>query len=94
MDEVSKSERREIDRVMFDEILEKDKYPQVEYKSSRVQVSGNSKNTYRMDRDLKLHGLTRSMELNAQILPLKILFGRRVLFPPAVRLWSTAFIGT
>jgi polyisoprenoid-binding protein YceI len=68
MDEVSKSDRREIDQVMFDEVLEKDKYPQAEYKSSRVQVSGNSKNTYRVDGDLKLHGFTRSMELNAQIL--------------------------
>src|SRR5271155_2560227 len=39
MDEVSKSDRREIERVMFDEVLQKSKYPKIEYESSRVSAS-------------------------------------------------------
>jgi len=69
MDEVSKSERYEIDRVMFDEVLEKAIYPTVEYKSSRVTASKNGENVYRVNvaGDLTLHGVTRGLSLEAQV---------------------------
>ena len=69
MDEVSKSDRREIDRVLFDEVLEKDIYPTVEYNSSRVTSSKVSENVYRVSvaGDLMLHGLTRAVTLDTQV---------------------------
>ena len=69
MDEVSKADRREIDRVMFDEVLEKAIYPTVEYNSSRVTSTKSSENVYRVNvvGDLMLHGLTRGVTLDAQV---------------------------
>src|SRR5580700_8003933 len=69
MDEVSKVDRREIERVMFDEVLEKAIYPTVEYSSSRVTSSKTSENVYRVNvaGDLMLHGLTRPVTLDAQV---------------------------
>jgi polyisoprenoid-binding protein YceI len=69
MDEVSKADRREIDRVMFDEVLEKTTYPTVEYNSSRVTNTKMNENVYRVNvvGDLMLHGLTRGVTLDAQV---------------------------
>ncbi|GAC1673844.1 MAG: hypothetical protein PVS2B2_07490 [Candidatus Acidiferrum sp.] len=69
MDEVSSSDRREIERVMFDEVLEKNKYPKVEYESSRASVSKTGENMFRVNvaGDLTLHGVTRGMGLDSQI---------------------------
>lgn len=69
MDEVSSADRREIERVMFDEVLEKNVYPRVEYKSARVSASKTGENTYRVNvgGDLTLHGITRGMSLDAQV---------------------------
>jgi|SRR5271154_2529747 len=67
MDEVSKSDRREIERVMFEEVLEKSRYPKIEFKSSRVSVSKSGENMHRVDGELTLHGITRSVGFDAQI---------------------------
>jgi polyisoprenoid-binding protein YceI len=69
MDEVSRQDRREIERVMFDEVLQKNVYPRVEYKSSRVNMSKISENVYRANVSglLTLHGTTRGMDLDAQV---------------------------
>ena len=67
MDEVSKVDRREIARVMFNEGLEKTKYPRIEYRSSRVSMAKTGENVYRIDGDLTLHGITRGRSLDAQI---------------------------
>jgi polyisoprenoid-binding protein YceI len=67
MDEVSKVDRREIERVMFNEVLEKAKYPRIEYRSSRVSKAKTGENAYRIDGDLTLHGITRGVSLDAQI---------------------------
>lgn len=69
MDEVSKSDRREIERVMFDEVLEKNFYPTVEFKSSRVSATKTGESMYRVNvaGDLTLHGATRGMGLEAQV---------------------------
>ena len=70
MDEVSSTDRREIERVMFDEVLERNIYPKIEYKSSRVSASKTGENMYRVNvaGDLTLHGVTRSVGLDAQVM--------------------------
>jgi polyisoprenoid-binding protein YceI len=70
MDEVSSADRREIERVMFDEVLEKNIYPRIEYKSLRVTASKTGENMYKVSvvGDLMLHGITRGMGLDAQVM--------------------------
>ena len=69
MDEVRASERREIERVMFEEVLEQNAYPKVEYKSSRVTTSKLADNLYQANiaGELSLHGVTRGLGLDAQV---------------------------
>lgn len=69
MDEVRLSERREIERVMFDEVLEKAIYPKVEYKSSRVTAVKLTENMYRANvaGALTLHGVTRGVGFDSQV---------------------------
>jgi len=69
MDEVTKADRREIERVMFDEVLEKNFYPKVEYKSTQVNAVKTGENMYRVNiaGDLALHGITRGLSLEAQV---------------------------
>jgi polyisoprenoid-binding protein YceI len=49
MDEVSTMDRREIEQVMFDEVLQKSVYPRIEYKSSRVSSSKTGENVFRVN---------------------------------------------
>lgn len=69
MDEVSAMDRREIERVMFDEVLQKSVYPRIEYNSSRVSASKTGENVFRVNvnGDLTLHGITRGVGLEAQV---------------------------
>lgn len=69
MDEVSRADRREIERVMFDEVLEKSVFPTVEYKSSQIGVTKTAENMYRVNvtGNLTLHGITRGVGLEAQV---------------------------
>jgi len=69
MDEVSAMDRREIERVMFDEVLQKSVYPRIEYKSSRASASKTGENVFRVNvnGDLTLHGITRGVGLEAQV---------------------------
>ena len=70
MDEVRANERREIERIMFDEVLETSRYPTVEFKSSRVTATKLSPNTYRMKvfGDLNMHGIIRGTTLESQVM--------------------------
>ena|SRR5580704_1749922 len=70
MDEVRGSERREIERVMFDEVLERNRYPQVEFKSTHVSAVKTAATTYKMNvmGDLSLHGTTRGMRMESQVM--------------------------
>jgi len=69
MDEVGKADRREIERVMFDEVLEKNSYPKIEYQSSRISAVKTGESMYRSNivGDLTLHGTTRGLSLEAQV---------------------------
>jgi polyisoprenoid-binding protein YceI len=70
MDEVRQTERREIERVMFDEVLEKNRYPQVDFQSSHVSAIKTAVSTYKMNvmGDLSLHGTTRGVRLESQVM--------------------------
>ena len=69
MDEVTRSDRREIERIMFDEVLERSIFSRIEYQSSHVTASKTGENVYRVNvsGDLTLHGITRGMGLDAQV---------------------------
>jgi polyisoprenoid-binding protein YceI len=70
MDEVRTNERREIERVMFDEVLESAKHPTVTYKTSRVTAVKMAPNSYRLTLfgDLTLHGVTRGQKIESQVM--------------------------
>jgi polyisoprenoid-binding protein YceI len=65
----SAMERREIERVMFDEVLQRSVYPRIAYKSSRVSASKTGENVFQvnLNGDLTLHGITRGVGLQAQV---------------------------
>jgi polyisoprenoid-binding protein YceI len=69
MDEVTRSERREIERVMFEEVLESRFYPKIEYRSTRVNATKLSENMYRIvvGGELTLRGIGRTAGLDAQV---------------------------
>ncbi|MGC2719590.1 MAG: YceI family protein [Candidatus Acidiferrales bacterium] len=69
LDDVSEYDRREITRIMFDEVLEVRKFPKAIYQSSKVSASKISENMYRAELcgSLTLHGLTRQIDFPAQI---------------------------
>jgi polyisoprenoid-binding protein YceI len=70
MDEVSAAERREIEKVMFNEVLECDRYPIAEFKSTLVTSTKNGENMYRMIvfGDLTLHGITRGLKFESTVM--------------------------
>jgi polyisoprenoid-binding protein YceI len=69
MDEVSGTDRREIERVMFDEVLENKLYPTAEFRSSRVSATKTGENMYRViiAGELSLHGITRGLGFESQM---------------------------
>jgi polyisoprenoid-binding protein YceI len=69
MDEVTNSDRREIERVMFDEVLETPIYPTAEFRSSHVAATKTGENMYRINvrGELSLHGITRGLGFESQL---------------------------
>jgi polyisoprenoid-binding protein YceI len=69
LDEVSRQDRNQIERVMFDEVLETGRYPEARYESTRVNISGGGEGICRADvaGDLTLHGVTRGVSLDSQV---------------------------
>lgn len=66
-DEVSTLDRREIERVMFDEVLQKSVFPRIEYKSSGVNASKMGENVFRVKfGDLTLDAVRRGAGREAQ----------------------------
>jgi polyisoprenoid-binding protein YceI len=68
MEELSKMDRREIERVMFDEVLEIKKYPKIEYESSAVSLAQPGTSRYRVDGSLTLHGVRRRTGMETQVM--------------------------
>ena len=68
-DEVTSTERREIERVMFEEVLQKNTYPTAEFRSVRITGVETGANMYRITvrGDLSLHGITRGLSFDSQV---------------------------
>jgi polyisoprenoid-binding protein YceI len=69
MDEVSEYDRSEIDRVMFQEVLETSRYQEIVYTSSHISTQALSENLYAttISGNLTLHGVTNRMDFAAQV---------------------------
>ncbi len=68
-DKVSDKDRREIERMMRDDVLETTRYPEVMYASANVSARATSQALYDVgiNGDLTLHGVTRRCPVNAQV---------------------------
>lgn len=69
-DDIKDSDRREMERLMKDEVLDVSRYPEIVYETSGASVNkiGNSLFSATIDGSLSLHGLTRAERLSARIL--------------------------
>jgi polyisoprenoid-binding protein YceI len=68
-DNVSDKDRREMERVMHEEILETSSYPEIVYECSNVSVTkaGEGQYSAKLNGDLTLHGVTRSHSVPARV---------------------------
>jgi polyisoprenoid-binding protein YceI len=62
--DIGDKDRREMQRVMLEEILEVDKFPEIVFESG--SVSANSNGRAEIDGNLSLHGVTRRERVTAQ----------------------------
>lgn len=69
LDELRDSDRREIHRIMNDEVLETSRYPEVVFESSKVSVDKLKETLHRVNvtGQLALHGVTNSHAFFAQV---------------------------
>jgi polyisoprenoid-binding protein YceI len=70
LDEVRNNERREIEKVMFDEVLETNRYSSAQFQSTRTTATKAMENVYRMNifGELSLHGVRRSTKIESQVM--------------------------
>src|ERR1700722_2051135 len=68
-DDISDKDRREIERVMQDEILESSTYPEIVYECSNIAAtqSGEGQYSATLSGDLTMHGVTRSQVVTARV---------------------------
>jgi polyisoprenoid-binding protein YceI len=68
-DKVSDSDRQTIERTMRDEVLETGKYPEVIFKSTKIEATKTPDGLYqaRIWGDLTLHGVTHNILINSQL---------------------------
>ena len=62
--DISDRDRREMERVMREEVLETARYPEIVFESTAVVASGS--NRAQIEGELALHGVTRRERLSAQ----------------------------
>jgi len=69
VDEVAQRDRRAIERVMFDEVLHPEAFPEVSFRSSRVDCSQVGENRYRAEMvgTFSLHGVEKRESIQAQV---------------------------
>jgi polyisoprenoid-binding protein YceI len=63
--DISDKDRREMERIMREEILETSKYPEIVFESSAASAAQN--NRFDIDGNLTLHGVTRRERIPAQV---------------------------
>jgi len=68
-DKIKDSDRRDIERTMRDDVLEIEKYPQIEFASESVASAGAGNGPQRLtvNGHLTLHGVTRPLSIPAQV---------------------------
>jgi polyisoprenoid-binding protein YceI len=68
-DDISPKDRREIERLMNDEVLETTKFPEICYEAQAISVSRISDMLYaaNLDGQLTLHGVTRRLPISARV---------------------------
>jgi polyisoprenoid-binding protein YceI len=67
-DDISDKDRREIERIMQEEILESSAYPDIVYECSGIAVSNAGQGyTATLNGNLTLHGVTRPQAVKAQV---------------------------
>ena len=70
MGEVSQQDRKAIERVMFDDVLHPQRFPEVEFRSSQVVCTGVGESRYRADvmGTTVLHGEENPQTMQAQLI--------------------------
>src|SRR5262245_54430912 len=70
IDDISEKDRREIERVTRDELLDPARYPEIVFQSSIVTARRSSEGRYRVRAvgDLSLRGVTRELAIDAMAL--------------------------
>ena len=68
-DDVSEKDRREMERLMNQEVLEAAKFPEIRYEASDITVMRVSEMLYSaaLNGELTLHGVTRRQPINARV---------------------------
>src|SRR5215469_15504511 len=68
-DEVTEKDRREIQRIMHEQVLESDDYPIIEFQSSEVKVTPSGPGQFRgeISGELSLHGVTGRQTIVARV---------------------------
>jgi polyisoprenoid-binding protein YceI len=69
--DVSDKDRREIERMMKDEVLEVGRFPEITFESRQVSGMqlGESMYMLKIEGELTLHGATRTQSISAQVVP-------------------------
>jgi polyisoprenoid-binding protein YceI len=69
LDDLRESDRRELHRVMYDDVLETRRFPEVTFDSSRIGAEKQKDSLYRVNVEgrLSLHGITGSQSFIAQV---------------------------
>jgi polyisoprenoid-binding protein YceI len=67
--DVNEKDRREIEQMMHEQVLESGTYPVIEFQSSEVKVTSNGAGQFRaaISGDLSLHGVTRPLTIVARV---------------------------
>lgn len=69
IDDVSESDREEINRRIRDEVLETDGFPEIVYETSKVTGSGNGNRYWlALNGELTLRGIPRAMPVSARVI--------------------------
>src|SRR5271165_6119407 len=68
-DDISDKDRREIERLMNQEVLETAKFPEIVYDAPHISVTKMTDMLYsaKVDGELTLHGVTRSQPITARV---------------------------
>jgi polyisoprenoid-binding protein YceI len=71
LDDINDKDRREIERIMKEDVLETGRFPEIAFASDQVSVMqlGDTLYAVTLEGDLSLHGVTRRQTLTAQMTP-------------------------